>query len=138
MKATIVKGVEEYYMAVTDKTDYVDGYEDFMLSTLDNPYSPHDSYERWRQYDERLGYNTDQLIARLIGSGNSDLLETPLGSEIEIKFYYSTIVDVVKNSVSAPYILTTPGDYTKEGRLKVFTPSVKAKTTPITPEAHYV
>lgn len=121
---------QEYYNIVADKTDYVDNYQDAMLSTLDNPYSPHDSYDHWVQYDERLGYNTSQLLARLIGSANSDLLETPLGREIEQKFYYSTIVDVVHNVPNIPYVLTTPSDYTKDGHFKTYSPTAAPTLIP--------
>jgi hypothetical protein len=124
MKATYethTKGnIKEYYNIVTDSTDYVDNYQDVMLTTLDNPFSPHDSYDNWLQYDERLGYDTDKLLARLIGSANSDLLETPLGKEIEDKFYYSTIVDIVHNVPNIPYVLTTPGDYRGDGSFKLY------------------
>jgi hypothetical protein len=128
MKAMLGSNILDYSDIIVDKTDYVDGYKDVMLTTLDNPYSPHDSYEQWAQYDERLGYNTDQLLARLVGSASSDLLETELGMEIEAKFYYSTIVDVVKNLVCIPYVLVSPSDYTKAGRFKHYMPKPSEKS----------
>lgn len=39
-----------------------------MLTTVDNPYSPKDNYDKWKQWDEDNGYNTESFIARLIDS----------------------------------------------------------------------
>lgn len=37
----------------------------WLLTTVDNPYSPFDDFTRWYSEDLRLGYNTCGLIARL-------------------------------------------------------------------------
>lgn len=37
----------------------------YMLTTADNPYSPHTEFEKWRVWDERAGYNTLALLARI-------------------------------------------------------------------------
>jgi hypothetical protein len=37
----------------------------FMLTTLDNPYSPYDQWDEWLAFDERHRYNSLGLIARL-------------------------------------------------------------------------
>lgn len=39
--------------------------KDFMVSTVDNPYNPLTQYDLWKQEDERLGYYTTELMARL-------------------------------------------------------------------------
>lgn len=38
----------------------------FMLTTVDNPYNPFKSYEDWYAYDMEKGYNSCQLLARVI------------------------------------------------------------------------
>ena len=35
------------------------------LTTLDNPYSPYDQFEKWYQYDTDHGYNSSGLLMRL-------------------------------------------------------------------------
>ena len=38
-------------------------FEDSMLTTCDNNFSPFTNYEEWKKEDERLGHYTEQLIA---------------------------------------------------------------------------
>lgn len=38
--------------------------EEDMLTTLDNPYDPHEDYEKWSIWDEENEYFTPQLIDR--------------------------------------------------------------------------
>lgn len=93
-----------------DTTEYPIGYEDVTITTLDNPFSPINDFDRWSRYDESQGYNTNQLLARLIGVA-SEFEDTGLGQEVENKFYYSTLVDIVRLNCTAPYVLVTEGDY---------------------------
>jgi hypothetical protein len=37
----------------------------WLLTTVDNPYSPFDDFKTWYMEDLRLGYNTCSMIARL-------------------------------------------------------------------------
>jgi hypothetical protein len=37
-----------------------------MLTTYDNPYSPFDQFDLWQLYDIEMGYNTCQLLGRII------------------------------------------------------------------------
>lgn len=45
--------------------------KDFMVSTIDNPYNPLTQYALWKAEDERLGYYTQELMARLAPISNS-------------------------------------------------------------------
>lgn len=45
--------------------------KDFMISTTDNPYNPLTQFDLWKQEDERLGYYTCELMARLAPISNS-------------------------------------------------------------------
>ena len=38
----------------------------FMLTTVDNPYSPYTQYDEWFAYDLQLGHYTCALLARMI------------------------------------------------------------------------
>lgn len=47
----------------------------YMLTTVDNPFSPFTHYDEWLAYDEMLGYFTNNLLARIARSSHdlSDL-----------------------------------------------------------------
>lgn len=45
--------------------DSGDDVELFMLTTVDNPFSPFDEWAEWFAYDEKLGYHTCALLARV-------------------------------------------------------------------------
>jgi len=52
---------------VADDTNTVgssDG-EVYMLSTVDNPFNPFTQWDEWFAYDEKLGYHTCALLARV-------------------------------------------------------------------------
>ncbi|HMT88052.1 MAG TPA: hypothetical protein PKC73_00330 [Dermatophilaceae bacterium] len=40
--------------------------EEFMLSTIDNPYNPFDHYDEWLVYDETHGYYSNSLLGRIL------------------------------------------------------------------------
>jgi hypothetical protein len=37
-----------------------------MLTTVDNPYSPFTHWDEWYAFDHQHGYNTSELLARVI------------------------------------------------------------------------
>ena len=37
-----------------------------MLTTVDNPYNPYTQWDDWFAFDDRHGYNTPGLLARLV------------------------------------------------------------------------
>lgn len=45
------------------------------LTTTDNPFSPIDDYDNWSKFDRDHGYNTDELVARIVGPIDFDLPE---------------------------------------------------------------
>lgn len=44
--------------------------EQYMLTTVDNPYSPFTQYEEWFALDAALGYHTPGLLARYVYSSD--------------------------------------------------------------------
>lgn len=38
--------------------------ETYRITTIDNPFSPFDEFDKWYSYDISHGYNTDAAIAR--------------------------------------------------------------------------
>lgn len=39
---------------------------EYMLTTIDNPYSPFEDFDRWMAYDHYLGHYTSELLARVV------------------------------------------------------------------------
>ena len=40
--------------------------KDFMLTTTDNPFDPHENYNSWDRWDRENGYHTAEYLARLV------------------------------------------------------------------------
>jgi hypothetical protein len=40
--------------------------EQYMLTTIDNPYNPFTQFDEWRVWDERSGYNTLAYLGRVV------------------------------------------------------------------------
>ena len=37
-----------------------------MLTTVDNPYDPFTEFDEWFAFDQRVGHNTNSLLARVV------------------------------------------------------------------------
>lgn len=46
-------------------SDELPDTEQYMLSTIDNPFSPFDQFDAWYAFDEAAGYHSSALLARL-------------------------------------------------------------------------
>lgn len=53
------------------------------LTTDDNPFSPVDDYEQWSKFDRDYGYNTDVLVARIVGPIDFDLPEVVINDAFD-------------------------------------------------------
>lgn len=40
--------------------------DDYLLTTVDNPFDPHVQFDAWNQWDQSNGYNTLSYLARVI------------------------------------------------------------------------
>lgn len=40
--------------------------DNMMLTTSDNPFNPKLDYDKWKEWDETNGYNTESYVARLL------------------------------------------------------------------------
>ena len=56
--------------------------EDYMLTTVDNPWNPYVNYAEWYQYDQAHGYDSTGLLAR-IANVSLDLSESLVNAAIE-------------------------------------------------------
>ena len=73
----------------------------FMLSTIDNPYSPFTDWIPWYMEDLRLGHDTVGLLARMIDS--TEVIDDE--SEVD------GMREVVANNFSGLHRVVVPEDY---------------------------
>jgi hypothetical protein len=76
----------------------------FLLTTIDNPYSPFTEWIKWYHEDQRLGHDTPGLIARFASSSE---IHDDQGNE-------AAMYDVVKYNFSGKHIMVTEKDYTTQ------------------------
>ena len=55
---------------------------DYMLTTVDNPYNPFDQFTQWLLFDKEKGYNTGEYLARIVNLSD-DLSEKESNEAIE-------------------------------------------------------
>jgi hypothetical protein len=72
-----------------------------MLSTIDNPHSPFDSFGAWYAYDVSSGYHSSSLLARLV-QDSSSMSESDQQLAIE-----RAIDEIVRENVNGKFIKVT-------------------------------
>lgn len=55
---------------------------EFMLSTIDNPFNPFENFDEWFLFDVEKGYNSCSRLAR-IAKLSDDMSETEVNEETE-------------------------------------------------------
>ena len=68
--------------------------EEFMLTTVDNPYDPFTEWDQWYRFDEAHGYHSTGLLARVVKSSD-DLSDADQELAID-----QAIDEIVKENVS--------------------------------------
>jgi hypothetical protein len=63
--------------------------DDYMLTTIDNPYNPFDEFAKWNNYDQSHGYHSSALLGRVIQTSD-DLSDAD--QSMAIKFAIDEIV----------------------------------------------
>ena len=126
MNSMINVSVVDFSTTPNDTTVYPKDYKDLLLTTMDNPYNPFSDFTHWNNYDEHLGYYTNRMLARLVGSP-SEFCSTGLGQEIADKFYYSTLLDVIHTATRIPYVVVSERDYELNGTYKFYSPTIFIK-----------
>lgn len=74
----------------------------FLLSTTDNKYSPFTQFQEWLLEDQRLGYDTSGLLARLTASAED------FNDDEAIR---SAMRDIVELNYSGKHRVVVPEDY---------------------------
>jgi hypothetical protein len=69
----------------------------YMLTTLDNPYNPHTSFDEWYAWDTNAGYYTASFLARIVIT-SEDLSEADQSLAIQ-----QGIDEIVKENVLGIY-----------------------------------
>lgn len=72
--------------------------EEYMLTTVDNPFDPFTRFDEWLAYDIRKGYNTSGMLDRIAAS-SSDLSEPDQALAIQ-----NAIDEIVKENVLGKWI----------------------------------
>ena len=68
-----------------------------MLTTVDNPYDPFDSFREWHAWDEANGYFTNSFLARIV---NNSLELSEADQELAIEL---AIDEIVMENVNGMY-----------------------------------
>jgi hypothetical protein len=71
-----------------------DSNEEYLLTTVDNPWNPFTNYDEWYEFDHTKGYDTPGLLAR-IAKVSIDLSDADFELAIEL-----AIDEVVEQNVS--------------------------------------
>jgi hypothetical protein len=78
---------------------------EYMLTTVDNPFSPFTQFREWMAYDEQLGYNTPAFLDRIVKDSH-DL--SPADQAIAIQ---DAIEEIVTENVSGMWKKVKRSDY---------------------------
>lgn len=68
-----------------------------MLTTVDNPFDPFTQFDEWFAYDEALGHNTTQFLARVV------ITSDELSSADQSLAIESAIDEIVRENVTGLY-----------------------------------
>lgn len=77
-------------------------YDDFMLTTIDNPFNPFDDFTSWLMFDKEKGYNTCEKLAR-IANLPDNLSEKEKNDEID-----RAMDEIIKYDFLEIYIKVAP------------------------------
>lgn len=79
--------------------------EVYMLTTVDNPYSPFDQFDAWYNFDRQMGYYTPEYLARI--ACTSPALSDAQNEAITL----DAINEIVALNILGIYRKVKPSDY---------------------------
>jgi hypothetical protein len=86
---------ESKYSMSGDPTD--SGAEEYMLTTVDNPFDPWTQWDEWFAFDTRHGYHTSSFLARIVVTSD-DLSDADQAQAIQL-----AIDEIVRENVLGIY-----------------------------------
>lgn len=72
--------------------------EEFMLTTIDNPFNPFTHYDDWYNFDVSQGYNTCAYLARIVQSSDE------LSDEDQSEAITQAMNEIVKLNILGIYL----------------------------------
>lgn len=85
----------------------------YMLTTIDNPFNPHNDWDNWLAFDHEKQHNTCELLARL--SFTSDGLPDSINDEI----ISNVIDDIILNDQLGIYMKVKKDDIIRAIPIKI-------------------
>lgn len=85
--------------------------EEYLLTTIDNPFNPFDEFQSWYEFDELSGYKTCEKIASLFGKTQTKTLVE------EEKVINQVIDEIISNDFLNIYKKVKKSDYDANGNL---------------------
>lgn len=82
--------------------------QQYMLTTIDNPYSPFTQYDEWLAYDEGHQYFSNGLLARYVHSSDD------LSAEDQDQAINSGMLELIQDNPFGMYRMVTKDDDTSE------------------------
>lgn len=83
----------------------MDNTTTYMLSTIDNPYSPFTQFDEWKAFDESKGYFTCEYLARVTNTSSE------LPDELADKAVDDAINDICRLNVLGIYRKVKESDF---------------------------
>ena len=71
--------------------------KEFLLTTIDNPFSPFEQWDEWKRFDEDMGYFTCNYLAR-IAKTSDDLSDADYSQAID-----DAVDEIVKLNINGMY-----------------------------------
>lgn len=84
--------------------------DDYMLTTIDNPYNPYIDFDEWDTWDRSAGYHSLSLLARVIVTSDE------LSEADQEVAYHDAVSEIVKQDIFGVHIKTpNPSVIPKQG-----------------------
>lgn len=78
--------------------------QDYLITTVDNPYNPWTDWDLWYAYDENSGYHTCSYLARLMSVGEG------LSDQEEDQEYNDAVDEIIRYDVTNKYAKIAKND----------------------------
>jgi hypothetical protein len=78
---------------------------EFMLSTVDNPFSPFTQFKQWFAYDVGMGYHSAAFLARIAATSDE------LSSADQALIIQQAIDEIVTENVSGMWVKVKESDF---------------------------